>query len=370
MQVVELTLALLLLTAVGGVLVCWTKIGLPIFLVLVGVVASLLPGLRGVSIDPDVFLLLFIPPLLFADARVLPRRDLMHVLRPVLLMALGLVVLTVLVVGWFIHWLVPAMPLAVAFKLAVAAAAAAASSVTPVDLASNFVLLSGGGACVGWVVEKAGRKAREALIGAGANDPVLQTLLAVLLPYAAYLAAEALHVSGVQAVVVAALWAGGREVNGLLPALHDPGQRSFVQQLIHRYQCKVNLRESPPEQAAAQAGRIATARRLRRVGIDAERDCLHRLHALNTINDETVRVIEQELDEREIVSSAAAQRGQFGAARGAVAEAAGDAAVDAGKAMTAVMLPTQPSVCPGLQAATSAGCNTALRTTPDLRVIE
>jgi CPA1 family monovalent cation:H+ antiporter len=330
------------------------------------------------------------------------------------------------------------------------------------------------------------------LIGAGADDPVLQTLLAVLLPYAAYLVAEALHVSGVLAVVVAGLWAGGKEVKGLsadgrrharevwrmlayifnglvfvllglqlhhmlaavghydaawlaflalalwallmalrlawvwtsahlryrfhwgwaggavgpdprrmfivgwaavrgsvtlatalsvpllttagaafperelvvflaastivltlllnglplpwllrrlqapvdmdgqleedaarvavaqagiaamqalLPQLHDPGRRSFVQQLIHRYQSKVKLRESPPEEAAAQAGRIATARRLRRVGIDAERDCLHHLHAQNTINDETVRVIEQELDEREIVSSADPQRG-------------------------------------------------------------
>lgn len=537
MQVIELTLVLLLLTAVGGVLVRWTKIGLPIFLVLVGVLASLLPGLHDVAIDPDVFLLLFIPPLLFADARVLPRRDLLQVLRPVLLLALGLVVLTVVVVGWFIHWLVPAMPLAaafvlgaivtptdavatmatthglplpqrlsnilnaesllndatglVAFKLAVAAAAAA-STVTPFDLGRNFVLLSGGGACVGWLVEKVGRKAREALIGAGANDPVLQTLLAVLLPYAAYLVAEALQVSGVLAVVVAGLWAGGKEVKGLsadgrrharevwrmlayifnglvfvllglqlrhmlsavghydaawlaflalalwallmalrmawvwasahlrfrlrwgwsggsarpdarrmfivgwaavrgsvtlatalsvpllttagyafperelvvflaastivltllfnglplpwllrrlqtpidmeglleedaarvavaqagiaavealLPQLHEPGQRAFVQQLIHRYESKIKLREGPPEEVAAQAGRIASARRLRCVGIDAERECLHRLHAQHTVNDQTVRIIEQELDEREIVSSADPQRG-------------------------------------------------------------
>ncbi|MBA4176492.1 MAG: Na+/H+ antiporter [Leptothrix sp. (in: Bacteria)] len=537
MQIVELALILLLLTAVGGVLVRWTKIGLPIFLVLVGVLASLLPGLDTVAVEPEVFLLLFIPPLLFADARVLPRRDLMQVLRPVLLLALGLVVLTVLAVGWFIHWLVPAMPLAVAFvlgaivtptdavatmatthglplpqrvsnivnaesllndatglvafKLAVAAAAAA-SSVTTFDLASSFVLLSGGGAGVGWAVERLGRKAREALIGAGANDPVLQTLLAVLLPYAAYLVAETLHVSGVLAVVVAGLWAGGKEVRGLsaegrrhsrevwrmlayvfnglvflllglqlrhmlaavghyepsslallavalwaflmalrlawvwasaylrysfdwgwaggsarpdarrmfivgwaavrgsvtlatalsvplltatgaafperdlvvflaastivltlllnglplpwllrrlqapidmegtleedaarvavaragiiavealLPQLTEPGQRAFVQQLSHRYQSKINLRDGPPEQAADQARRIANARHLRRVGIDAERDCLYRLHAQHTINDETVRVIEQELDEREIVSSADPMRG-------------------------------------------------------------
>ncbi len=537
MQVIELTLVLLLLTAAGGVLVRWTKIGLPIFLVLVGALASLLPGLDKISIDPEVFLLLFIPPLLFADARVLPRSDLLKVLRPVLLLALGLVVLTVLAVGFFLHWLVPAMPLAVAFvlgaivtptdavatmatthglplpqrvsnivnaesllndatglvafKLAVAAAAAA-SAVRMPDLATNFLVISGGGVVVGLVVEKLGRQLRETLIGAGADDPVLQTLLAVLVPYAAYLAAEALHVSGVLAVVIAGLWAGGKEVKGLspdgrrharevwrmlayifnglvflllglqlrhmlsavghydaawlaflaltlwaflmalrlawvwasahlryryhwgwsggaappdprrmfivgwaavrgsvtlatalsvplltaagtpfperdlvvflaastivltlllnglplpwllrrlqapvdmdgqleeaaarvavaqagidavqalLPQLQDPGQQNFVQQLVHRYQSKIKLRESAPEAAAAQATRIATARRLRLVGIEAERGCLHRLHARNTINDETVRVIEQELDEREIVSSADPLRG-------------------------------------------------------------
>jgi hypothetical protein len=117
MPLIELALVLLLITAVGGALVRFTPIGLPIFLVIVGAAASLLPGLDRVAVDPDVFLLLFIPLLLFADARVLPRRDLLQVLRPVLLLALGLVMLTVVSVGYFLHWLVPAMPLAVAFTL-------------------------------------------------------------------------------------------------------------------------------------------------------------------------------------------------------------------------------------------------------------
>ncbi|MDH5331962.1 MAG: cation:proton antiporter, partial [Aquincola sp.] len=117
MPLIELALVLLLITALGGALARFTPIGLPIFLVFTGAAASLLPGLGRVVVDPEVFLLLFIPPLLFADARVLPRRDLLQVLRPVLLLALGLVVLTVLAVGFLVHWLVPAMPLAVAFAL-------------------------------------------------------------------------------------------------------------------------------------------------------------------------------------------------------------------------------------------------------------
>ena len=116
MQVVDLA-PVIVLTAVGGVLVRWSRLPLPIFLVAVGAAASFVPGLDRVRIDPEVFLLLFIPPLLFADARVLPRRDLLRVLRPVLLLALGLVVLTVVAVGYFIHWLIPSMPLAVAFTL-------------------------------------------------------------------------------------------------------------------------------------------------------------------------------------------------------------------------------------------------------------
>jgi CPA1 family monovalent cation:H+ antiporter len=536
MPLIELALVLLLITAVGGALVRFTPIGLPIFLVIVGAVASLLPGLDRVAVDPEVFLLLFIPPLLFADARVLPRRDLLQVLRPVLLLALGLVMLTVVSVGYFLHWLVPAMPLAVAFtlgaivsptdavatvattaglplpnrvahvvnaesllndatglvafKLAVAAAAAA-STVTGSEVFVNFLLLSGGGVVVGVVVEWLGRRLREMLIALGADDPVLQTLLTVLIPYAAYLVAEALHVSGVLAVVLAGLAAGGKEVRGLsadgrrhsrevwrmlswvfnglvfvllglqlrhmlaavehypvawlaglalslwlllmllrvawvwasahvrfrlhwgwagtrsgpnwkrmvliswaavrgsvtlatalsvplvtaagapfpqrelvvflaaatiiltlllngiplpwiirrlhprsvaadlpeenaaraelaragiaavqpaLDAAADAEERSFVRALIHRYEGKIALREDAAH-AASQAAHIVAARRLRLAGIRAERERLYQLHAAGEINDDTLRVIEAELDEREILSLAEPTRG-------------------------------------------------------------
>ena len=117
MPVIELTLLLLLAIAVGGALVRWTPLPLPILLVVVGLACSFLPGLDAIHIDPELFLLLFIPPILFADAWVLPRRDFVRVLKPVLLLALGLVVLTVIAVGYVMHWLIPSMPLAVAFTL-------------------------------------------------------------------------------------------------------------------------------------------------------------------------------------------------------------------------------------------------------------
>ncbi|MBL0142342.1 MAG: Na+/H+ antiporter [Betaproteobacteria bacterium] len=262
MAVVQLTLALLLLTAAAGAFFRYSRLPLPVFLVVVGAAASFLPGLEAVGVDPEFFLLLFIPPILFADARMLPRRDLLHVLRPVLLLALGLVVLTVVTVGYFIHWLIPSIPLAVAFtlgaivsptdavatvatttalplpnrvmhivnaesllndatglvafKLAVAAAAAA-STVSMNEVTGQFVILSGGGVCVGIIIEWSGRKLRERLLRFEADDQMLQTLLAVLVPYAAYLTAESLHVSGILAVVASGLWAGGQEVKGLSP---------------------------------------------------------------------------------------------------------------------------------------------------------
>jgi CPA1 family monovalent cation:H+ antiporter len=104
----------------------------------------------------------------------------------------------------------------VAFKLAVAAAVAAGT--TSMDLVTGqFVILSGGGMAIGIVIEWLGRKFRERLIRLGKDDPVVQTLLTVLVPYAAYLVAEGLHVSGILAVVASGLWAGGQEVKGLSP---------------------------------------------------------------------------------------------------------------------------------------------------------
>src|SRR5262249_37248798 len=81
---------------------------------------------------PDIFFLLFIPPLLFADGWLIPKRDLLSVIRPVLLLALGLVLLTVVVVGYLLHWIVPALPLAAAFALGAVVSPTAAVAVTAI----------------------------------------------------------------------------------------------------------------------------------------------------------------------------------------------------------------------------------------------
>lgn len=256
MALVELVLLLLTAVAVGGTLVRKTPLSLPIVLVLVGVAASFLPPFTDLKVDPELFLLLFVPPILFADAWSLPRRDFVRTLRPVLLLALGLVALTVVAIGYLMHWLVPAMPLAVAFTLGaivsptdavatvattselplparvvqivnaesllndasglvafkLAVAAAATGLFSSADIALQFLLLSGGGIAVGMLVEWLSRRLYRRMVRLAAPDPMVVTLVTVLTPYVAYITAEWLHVSGILAVVAAGLWASAHEV--------------------------------------------------------------------------------------------------------------------------------------------------------------
>jgi monovalent cation/hydrogen antiporter len=71
----------------------------------------------GVELKPDIFFLLFLPPLLFLDGWRISKEGLFRDKGTILELALGLVVLTVVDVGYFINWMIPAMPLAVAFAL-------------------------------------------------------------------------------------------------------------------------------------------------------------------------------------------------------------------------------------------------------------
>src|SRR5215467_2849182 len=117
MGIVEFTLGLLLAIALIGAIGKWVPVPLPILQVAGGIALSFLPAFRSLNFPPEIFFLLFIPPLLFADGWLIPKRDLLGVLRPVLLLAFGLVLLTVVAVGYLVHWFVPALPLAAAFAL-------------------------------------------------------------------------------------------------------------------------------------------------------------------------------------------------------------------------------------------------------------
>ena len=259
---IELVLALLLALAVIAAVARWTRLPGPLLMIAGGVALSFVPGLERVHLDPDVFFLLFIPPLLYSDGWLIPKREFADVMRPVLLLAFGLVFATVVVVGFAMHTLIPALPLAaafalgaivsptdavatasmtarlplpgrvsailtgeslindasglVAFKFAVAAAATGVFSLASAGIELAWVALGGlvmGLAC-GWAIGVL----RVGLKRVCVDDPTIQTVLSLLSPFAAYLAAEHVGVSGILAVVAAGLYGGWHDARTLSPA--------------------------------------------------------------------------------------------------------------------------------------------------------
>src|SRR5690606_6654672 len=116
----EVTIVLVFLLAVvaSGFLSRLLRNRLPLPLLQIGIGAGLSSFGFDVAFEPHLFLLLFIPPLLFLDGWRIPKGAFFQDWKPILTLAIGLVVFTVLGMGWFIHWLVPVIPLAVAFALA------------------------------------------------------------------------------------------------------------------------------------------------------------------------------------------------------------------------------------------------------------
>ena len=96
----------------------------PLVQIALGALIAAVSGLE-VQLDPGVFFLLFLPPLLFLDGWRIPKEGLLRDKGFILELALGLVFFTVVGMGFVINWMIPAMPLAVAFALA--------AIVTPTD---------------------------------------------------------------------------------------------------------------------------------------------------------------------------------------------------------------------------------------------
>ncbi|MET3723536.1 Na+/H+ antiporter [Sphingomonas trueperi] len=213
-------------------------------LLLGGGALAFLPNLPKVSLDPELVLVLFLPPLLMDGAYYAAFGRLRRHLPGILSLAVGAVLFTTLVVGLVLHLLVPGLPWAACFALgaivsppdAVAArsvlqrvqlprrllallegeslindatglvlfrfavAATLTGSFNALDAGTSFVLLSIGGVVVGTAVGFGGKFILRRL-----PDQTLIVATATLLSWAAYLAGEALHVSGVIAVVAAGI---------------------------------------------------------------------------------------------------------------------------------------------------------------------
>src|SRR5690606_6636010 len=248
MALVETILLLLLAVAVSGALSRITRIALPLVQIALGAGIVLITG-ESVVLHPHLFFLLFLPPLLFLDGWRIPKEDLVRDRTFILELALGLVVFTVLGVGLLIWWMIPAMPLGVAFALAailsptdpIAVAAIAKRAPIPKRLmhvlegesglkaaaglrcrkfavaavlpgacslasaAGPFVWLAAAGIAVGVGVTLAIGFAKSFVPRRWGEDTGAQILVRLLIPFAAYLAAEHLHASGILAAVAAGI---------------------------------------------------------------------------------------------------------------------------------------------------------------------
>ena len=119
MGAIGIVLFMLAAVVVSSVLVRVIPLAIPVPLVQIALGALIATASdHKVELDPEVFFFLFLPPLLFLDGWRIPKEGLLRDKGMILELALGLVFLTVLGMGLFIHWMIPSMPYAVAFALA------------------------------------------------------------------------------------------------------------------------------------------------------------------------------------------------------------------------------------------------------------
>jgi monovalent cation/hydrogen antiporter len=249
-ETIAVALFLLLAVVVSGALARMSPVALPRPLVQIALGAFIASVANlGVKLKPDIFFLLFLPPLLFLDGWRIPKQGLFRDKGTILELALGLVVFTVVGVGYFINWMIPAMPLAVAFALAAivsptdstavsaiatrvpiprrlmhildgesllndasglvcmrfAVSAALTGTFSLPDALGTFIWLAVGGIAIGVSVTWIAAAAKNWVSRHFGEETGSQILISLLIPFGAYLLAEHLHCSGILAAVAAGI---------------------------------------------------------------------------------------------------------------------------------------------------------------------
>ncbi len=245
---VEIFVGLLLAVAVLALVARRVTIPYPILFVIGGLLLAIIPGVPPIRLDPDLVFLFFLPPLLYPAALFTSWRDFRANLRPISMLAIGLVLFTTVAVAYLAHYYMD-LPLAAGFVLgaivsppdAIAASAIAdrlsvprriitilegeslvndatalvalrfavaavvTGSFSLAQASGQFLVVAIGGSlvglAVGWLAEQFHRRV---------DDAPIEITVSLLVPFVAYLAAERLRVSGVLAVVTAGLHLGKR----------------------------------------------------------------------------------------------------------------------------------------------------------------
>jgi CPA1 family monovalent cation:H+ antiporter len=246
-----LTAVLAILVAIAILFEIAGRVGVPYptLFVLGGLGLAFVPGLPRIKLEPELVLLVFLPPLLFNAAAESPIRDLRANLAPLIRLSIGLVIFTMVIVAVVAHAAIPGLSWAAAFTLGAIVAPTDALAATTVfrrlgaprvvrtliegealfndatalvayraaalaAITGTFVLSD---ALAGFVVAAVGGIAIGAIIGrlTGAilrrlDDPPVEVLISLVVPFAAYLPADRLGLSGVLAAVAAGFVIGSR----------------------------------------------------------------------------------------------------------------------------------------------------------------
>jgi CPA1 family monovalent cation:H+ antiporter len=259
MEHLDIIIVGLLVTVAGlALLARLLRIPYPIFLVIGGLVIGFLPGVPKIELAPELVLLIFLPPLLYAAAFFSSLRDLKANVGSISLLAIGLVVTTTLSVAAVAHWLIgfswpvafvlgaivsptdAVAPASIVRRLGVprrvmtviegenltndwtalvfyrfAVAAVVSSTFSLWEAGVRFLLTGLGGLAVGllvgWLIANVRRRI---------EDPMIEITISLFTGYAAYLTAEEIGGSGVIAVVTAGIYLGWHS-----PTLTSPSTR-------------------------------------------------------------------------------------------------------------------------------------------------
>ena len=259
MNDVNLTLTMLAAVLISNSLVKMIPLALPAPLVQISLGFMIAGGFdHGMTLNPDLFFYLFLPPLLFLDGWRISKENLIRDRIGILVLAFALVFLTVFGLGHVLHWLIPAMPLPVAFALAaivsptdpvavsaitrrvplpprlqallegeslfndasglvafrLAVALAMGGSFSVASAGRNFLWLTLAGLAIGVLVTRGLLLLRNAFVHRWGEEPGPEILFSLLLPFAAYFAAEQLDASGILAAVAAGVTMSYAELSG------------------------------------------------------------------------------------------------------------------------------------------------------------
>jgi len=239
-------LGLLIAVVVVATVADRLRIAYPILLVIAGLVVAVLPFAHRVQLAPDLILLVFLPPLIYDASLDTSAHELRTHWRPILLLAVGLVLATMTLVAVVFHLLVPQSNWGEAFALGAivsppdsvaatqiagklglprrlvtilggeglmndataltayqVAVASVATTLTVADVAARFLFAVAAGVGIGLVVGWAGTRLLRVT-----ETPVIENTVLLILPFAAYLPADKIDASGVLAVVACGLYFG------------------------------------------------------------------------------------------------------------------------------------------------------------------